>query len=304
MDGGFRSILSIGGSDPVGGAGVQADVRTASLLGVYAAAAVSCVTVQNSRGVTDVVAVGPDLLSSQIKAVFDDFIPDAVKIGMLPDAASIRAVVNTFTLLLSRSKSRPRIIVDPILAPTSGKTASHADNEQFIDNMLELVGMSDLVTPNIPEFQILCNSRLGTILPPDFKTGSSEDDMLEVGAICFVRYYMCTSLLLKGGHAKGDCCDNRLFSVGSNQSVSVESFPSPKIQTRNTHGSGCVLSTAIACNLAKGMDMKSAVAEATGFVAKALEYGRNISFGAGYGPTLFPPGSKTDGPAPPNSCHT
>lgn len=247
-------ILSIAGSDPSGGAGIQTDIRTADRIGVYPCTAITALTVQNSRGVTAVEAVDREILEKQIVAVLDDCRPDAVKIGLIPTLDCLSSIVE-----IIKFYKLSNIVVDPVLSPTLGSEFAKEDMSEAMTN--RLFPLATLITPNIPEAE-----RLGI--------GVNDNKYRAV--------------LFKDGHGDGEEITDTLVIKEDGISQKKVEFNHPRIHTPNTHGSGCVLSTAIASYLALGADLENAVKHAIIVVDDAMNRGKNIEFGkGGYGPTLF-----------------
>ena len=252
-----KVFLTIGGSDPIGGAGIQADLKTADRLGLYGCSVITCITAQNSCGVSAVTALDPSTIERQLIAVLEDLRPDAVKIGLIPDPKAITLVgkiVNSFKLT--------NIVLDPVLAPTHGRQFLEQNMTETL--LRELLPLVSILTPNLPEAEILTNI---TRKPLES---------------------MCSALLLKGGHQDSRDCEDILYLTQSEGNQRILKFSHPKLKTSNTHGTGCVLSSAIASFLAYGNDLESAVRKSIDFVFKALVEGKDYTFGkCGYGPTLF-----------------
>ena len=258
----YICALTIAGSDCSGGAGIQADIKTMSALGVYAAAAITSITVQNTKGVKAVHRVNSLVVADQIKAVMDDIKPDAVKIGMVNDCATIHAIADTL-------KHYPKcpIVIDPIMVSTSGFNLMKPDAlELFCDSLLP---MSTLLTPNLPEAEILSNMKINTTDDMDI----AAQRVLSLG---------CKAVLIKGGHAKGDRKVDRLYTTNGG----VQTFTHKTIDTQNTHGTGCTLSSAITSFIARGLDLADAIAAAKNYLSQALKAGKE-----GHGPVnhLFNP---------------
>ena len=259
----YICALTIAGSDCSGGAGIQADIKTISALGVYAAAAITSITVQNTKGVKAVHGVNPLIVADQIKAVMDDIKPDAVKIGMINDCATIHAIADT----LMHYPKCP-IVIDPIMVSTSGFNLMKQDAlELFCDSLLP---MSTLLTPNLPETEILSNMKINSI-----------DDM-DIAAQR-IQSLGCKAVLIKEGHAKGDRKVDRLYTTNGG----VQTFTHKTIDTRNTHGTGCTLSSAITSFIARGQDLTDAIAAAKNYLSQALEAGKDIHIGEGHGPVNY-----------------
>lgn len=255
-------MLTIAGSDSGAGAGVQADARTIHALGGYALTAITAVLAQNLRGVTAWRAMPPELIAAQIKAVLDDFPVGAAKTGLLPGAAAVRAVVRE----LKRHSKIP-LIVDPVIGSTSGTRFLDVAGLRVLQR--ELLPRATLVTPNWPEAEALTGRRVRT-----------HEDALAAAQQLFQEY--ACAVLVKGGHAPDSVCRDCFMAKDGH----VRWFESPRIQTRNTHGTGCVLSSAIAAHLARGEKLESAVAHAHEFLWHSLRAGRNTHWGRGHGPAF------------------
>jgi hydroxymethylpyrimidine/phosphomethylpyrimidine kinase len=249
-------VLAIGGSDPSGGAGVQADIKTITALGGYAAAAITAITVQNTRGVRDAHLLPAELVVAQARAVLDDIGADAIKTGMLGSAATARAMAE----LLS-GVTAP-IVVDPVLAASSGAALLEPDALAVLRE--QLVPLAALLTPNAPEAERLTGLPIVTV-----------DDLRHAGEALLrsgVR-----AVLMKGGHLVGESAIDVLMTRDGDCV-----FETPRIETRHDHGTGCTLASACATGLAQGMTLVDAVARAHAYVAEALR--RAPGFGAGHGP--------------------
>ncbi len=251
----MRTALSIAGSDSSGGAGIQADVKTMTMNGVYATTAITALTAQNTTGVRAIQEVTPEFLTQQIDAVFEDIFPDAVKIGMIPSSALIHRTAER--LKFHRAQN---VIVDPVMVATSG--ASLMKSEAVETLVKELLPLATLVTPNIPEAQVLSDM---TIL--------GEKDMVDA-AKKISGDYGC-AVLLKGGHST--CDANDLLYDGE----SAVWFRGKRIDNPNTHGTGCTLSSAIAANLAKGFSLEESVGRAKDYISCALAAQLNLGMGSG-----------------------
>ena len=251
----MRTALSIAGSDSSGGAGIQADMKTMSAHGVYAMTAITALTAQNTTGVTGILEVTPEFLSMQLDAVFTDISPDAVKIGMVSSAALIRVIARKLTDYRAR-----HIVVDPVMVATSG---SKLIQDEAIDTLKhELLPLAELVTPNIPEAEILSGMEIRC--PQD----------MEQAARAISETYHC-AVLLKGGHDLNDAND-LLYKDGTSTW-----FHGRRIDNPNTHGTGCTLSSAIASNLACGMELEDAVRSAKAYISGALAAMLNLGKGRG-----------------------
>lgn len=251
----MKTVLSIAGSDSSGGAGIQADIKTMISNGVYAMTAVTALTAQNTLGVRGIFKVTPMFLEEQIDAVFEDIFPDAVKIGMIPLPELISAAAGRLRVYGAKN-----IVVDPVMVSTSGSDLMERGTEGTL--VRELLPMAALVTPNIPEAEVLSGMSI-----------AGEEDMKKaaerIGERCGC------AVLLKGGHSVGDA-DDLLCMQGK-----CRLFRGKRIDNPNTHGTGCTLSSAIASNLAKGFGLEEAVYRAKEFVSRALEARLNLGKGSG-----------------------
>ncbi|MDE2363347.1 MAG: bifunctional hydroxymethylpyrimidine kinase/phosphomethylpyrimidine kinase [Hyphomicrobiales bacterium] len=254
------NVLAIAGSDPSGGAGVQADIKTFAALGCHGMAAVTALTAQNTTGVAAIHLPPPDFVASEVDAVFDDIAVDAVKIGMLADAAIARSVART----LAR-RHAANIVLDPVLAASSGDSLA-ADG--LIGALLaDVLPLARLVTPNLAEAARL--------------TGGAEPrspaEMRQAGAALLNAG--AQAVLVKGGHLDGPiACDLLVTREG------VRMFEARRVDTRNTHGTGCTLSSAIAAFLAHGRVLEQAIEQAKGYLVGALAGADRLSVGRGPGP--------------------
>ena len=251
----MKTALSIAGSDPSGGAGIQADIKTMTLNGVYAMSVVTAMTAQNTKGVSAILETDADFLGKELDAVFEDIFPDAVKIGM---AASKRIIEKTAEKLSFYNAKN--IVADPVMIATSG--ASLIGREAVFALKEKLLPLADLITPNIPEAEALSGTDI-----------NNEYDMIKA-AEKLSRELGC-SVLIKGGHRK-DSADDILFCDGR-----VVFFRGKRIDNPNTHGTGCTLSSAIAANLAKGYPLEKAVERAKEYISGALEAGLDLGSGSG-----------------------
>ena len=256
----YPTMLTIAGSDSVGGAGIQADIKTATALGVYAMSAITAITAQNTHGVRSFVATSPEMVSGQLHAVLDDVRPDAVKIGMLPDAETVRLVAD----ILRRYELR-HIVVDPVLVATSGDALSHEGVPQAM--VQALFPLAEIVTPNIPELRTLTGA-------------DNADHDFQAMAHRLIATSGCGAVLIKGGHLGGDECTDSIVRA----SVPAVSVTSPRIDTPNTHGTGCTLSSAIASHLPLGFGLDEAVRRAHAYLARAIADGAQYVIGHGHGP--------------------
>lgn len=261
--------LTIAGSDPSGGAGLQADIKTMSALGVYAASAIVAIVDENTVGVYGVHPVPVHFVEGQIRSVIDDIGADAVKIGMLHSSELIRGVLRT----LRRYPDVRNIVVDPVMVATSGDPL--LQEEAIATLRDELIPYSRVITPNLPEASILLGESI------------NHQDQLEDAARQLSRQTGAeVSVMLKAGHlaAAGSATDTLtdiFYNADTDRCLRLES---PRVETRNTHGTGCTLSSAIAAWLAKGADLDTAARRAKEYLADALAAGANYSIGHGHGP--------------------
>ncbi len=252
----MKTALTIAGSDSSGGAGIQADIKTMITNGVYAMSAITALTAQNTTGVREIQESTPDFLKQQLDAVFEDIYPDAVKIGMVSSSVLIRVIGERL-----RFYNVKNVVVDPVMVATSGSSLMKNDAVESLCS--ELFPIATVITPNIPEAQILFGKKI-----------ESKEDMMmaakEIGDT-----YHC-AVLLKGGHSINDAND-LLYADGE-----LHWFEGKRIDNPNTHGTGCTLSSAIASNLAKGFTLAESVQRAKDYISGAL--GAMLDLGKGSGP--------------------
>jgi hydroxymethylpyrimidine/phosphomethylpyrimidine kinase len=254
------NLLSIAGSDPSGGAGIQADLKTFAALGCHGMAAVTALTAQNTRGVAGIHAPPADFLRAQLDAIFDDIDVAAIKIGMLGNAANVEVVA---AILDAR---RPRFVVlDPVLAATSGDSLGGAEVVEAINRLL--LSRVDLVTPNAPEAARLAG----------LQDANDTEDLRRVARALIDRG--AKAVLVKGGHVVGDSATDVLLEGNIDTT-----FAAPWIKTKNTHGTGCTLSSAIAAYLAKGLPLVEAIRAAKDYLTEALRASDELRVGGGHGP--------------------
>lgn len=251
----MRKALTIAGSDCSGGAGIQADIKTMTLNGVYAESAITALTAQNTRGVSDILESSPNFLQEQLDMIFDDIYPDSVKIGMVSSKDLIRVIASTL-----KERKAKNIVIDPVMVATSGSKLLADDSIEVLKN--ELLPLADLLTPNIPEAEILADTKIDSV-----------DDIVRVAKI-ISDTFNCASLI-KGGHNLNDANDY-LYKDGKGTW-----FYGKRIDNPNTHGTGCTLSSAIAANLAKGFDIEEAIKLAKDYLSGALKDMLNLGKGSG-----------------------
>ena len=251
----MKAVLSIAGSDSSGGAGIQADLKTMTVHGVFGMTAITALTAQNTTGVTAIQESTPEFLEQQIDACLSDIPADAVKIGMLPSSAQVEVVAKKL-----REYKVKNLVVDPVMVATSGSKLMKDSTASVMANLL--FPISTVITPNIPEAEAL----LG-------KTIANKKQM-EEAAKALSKEYGC-SVLIKGGHSIEDACDV-LFDKGQ-----VSWYETTKIDNPNTHGTGCTLSSAIASNLALGFDLKESVKNAKEYITSTISDGLDLGKGSG-----------------------
>lgn len=251
----MRKVLTIAGSDCSGGAGIQADLKTMLANGVYGMSVITALTAQNTTGVRAVDNVSPSFLKDQIDAVFEDITPDAVKTGMIPDSVLVQVIAERMKFYGVKN-----LVVDPVMVATSGADLSNGESVKALKELL--IPLSTLVTPNVPEAEVLSGMKIKT-----------KDDMTEAARI--ISSECGCSVLVKGGHS-GSNADDVLLHNGK-----VCVFAMQKIDNPNTHGTGCTLSSAIACNLAKGLAVPDAVEKAKKYITGAIREGLDIGHGRG-----------------------
>lgn len=257
----YYRVLTIAGSDSGGGAGIQADIKTISAMGCFATSAITAVTVQNTLGVKAVHPVPLDILEGQIDAVLSDIGTDAIKIGMLYSLEVVNIVANMIEKYQVKN-----IVVDPVMMSTSGYRLIEENAIEVIKH--RLIPLSRVVTPNIPEAEILVGCKI-----------SSEEDFDKVARR--LSYNSGVSVLLKAGHLDGDYLVDYFYNA---ENGTMTTLPSKRVETQNTHGTGCTLSSAFAAALAKEDDLTLAAKSAKKYVEQAIVYGAEYKIGEGYGP--------------------
>ena len=252
----MKTALSIAGSDSCGGAGIQADIKTMTMNGVYAMSVITALTAQNTTGVTAISEVSPNFLEQQINSVFEDIYPDAVKIGMVSSAELIEVIAERL-----RFYKAENIVVDPVMVATSGSALIKTDAVKIL--IKKLLPIASLVTPNIPEAETLSGMSI-----------KNREDMMKASKL-IGDTYNC-AVLLKGGHSINDAND-LLYANGKHRW-----FEGKRIDNPNTHGTGCTLSSAVTSNLAKGFDLEASVKRAKEYISGALS--AQLDLGKGSGP--------------------
>ena len=252
----MKKVLTIAGSDCSGGAGIQADLKTMLANGAYGMSVITSLTAQNTTGVRSIESVSPEFLRDQIDSVFEDIRPDAVKTGMIPSKELVEVIAERMKFYGVKN-----LVVDPVMVATSGADLSDSGSVKALKELL--IPLAAVVTPNVPEAEVLSGMKI-----------TSQNDMIE--AAKKISSECGCSVLVKGGHCE-DNADDVLFCDGE-----VHVFEMTKIDNENTHGTGCTLSSAIACNLAKGMDVLQAVTRAKEYITGAISAG--LDLGSGRGP--------------------
>ena len=268
-----KVALTIAGSDSCGGAGIQADIKTMTAHGVYATSAVTALTAQNTLGVTAIMNATPEFLGQELDAIFTDITPDAVKIGMVSTSDLIDVIAQRLTHYQAKN-----IVVDPVMVATSGSKL--IDEDAIATLKTKLIPLARVITPNIPEAEILYGASIST-----------ESDMMNA-AQALANTYGC-AVLVKGGHATQDAndflFDPKFQGKGEGESTSCDGdengggiwIRGKRINTTNTHGTGCTLSSAIASNLAKGFTLQEAITQAKAYLSGALAAGLDLGHGSG-----------------------
>ena len=251
----MKKILTIAGSDCSGGAGIQADIKTITAHRMYAMSAITALTAQNTTGVFAIMEAEPEFVEQQLDCIFNDIRPDAVKIGMVSNGRIIEAIARKLV-----EYDAENVVVDPVMVSTSGSALLSDDARQSL--ITTLLPRGDVITPNIPEAEVLSNMKI-----------HNEEDM--VTAARLISQEIGGAVLLKGGHSISDAND-LLFEKGN-----THWFKAERILTKNTHGTGCTLSSAIACNLADGMSLKESIKKAKEYLSGALAAGLDLGKGSG-----------------------
>jgi hydroxymethylpyrimidine/phosphomethylpyrimidine kinase len=261
MSKGFFKVLTIAGSDSGGGAGIQADLKTISACGCYGMSAITAITVQNTVGVHGIHTIPVEVVKEQIKAVLDDIGANAIKIGMLHSSEVIKGVAQTI-----EDYKIENIVLDPVMVATSGDKLLM--DEAIIALKEVLIPRAKIITPNLPEAEILSGQNINS-----FQEMQTAARMLGETFSCGV--------LLKGGHSEKDEIIDVFFDPAINKIIELRS---PRVKTKNTHGTGCTLSSAVASFLAKGHNMETAVREAKSYIKNAIISGSKFQIGQGHGP--------------------
>jgi len=257
----YCKVLTIAGSDSGGGAGIQADLKTFSAIGCYGMSVITALTAQNTLGVTGIHAVPPSFAEEQMAAVFSDIGADAVKIGMLYSAELIETVAGQL-----KRFNAANIVLDPVMVAQSGDKLIQDDAMEAIKK--HLIPLADVVTPNLPEAEVLLGRKL-----------SDRDEIKNAARV--LAGLGCRSILIKGGHSTGGSSTDFLYLAKEDRSVELSGR---RIETRNNHGTGCTLSSAVAAYLAKGSELEEAVRNAKTYIQEAIRAGASYRLGGGHGP--------------------
>jgi hydroxymethylpyrimidine/phosphomethylpyrimidine kinase len=251
-------VLIVAGSDSGGGAGIQADIKTVTMLDAYAATAITALTAQNTKGVFGILPVSPDFIRQQIEVVLDDIGADAIKTGMLHDAA----VIETVAAVLAERAAEVPLVVDPVMVAKGGARLIDPDALEALKRLL--IVRAEVLTPNLPEAEILSGRTIGT--PAEMR--AAGETLLSLG---------CRAVLVKGGHLPGETLSDVLVTAAGSRV-----WESLRVPTRHTHGTGCTLASAIAAGLAQGLDTEDAVERARAYVQRAIAGAPGL--GRGHGP--------------------
>lgn len=251
----MKTALTIAGSDSSGGAGIQADIKTMTVHGVYAMSAITALTAQNTTGVEDIMGVSEEFLGKQLDCIFTDIYPDAIKTGMIFSGGQVRIIAQKL-----KEYQAKNIVIDPVMIATSGATLTNVETVEALKK--ELLPLATVITPNIAEAQELSEIEI-----------KNEQDMITAAKIIYEKYGC--SVLCKGGHMQ-EHANDLLCEKGE-----LHWFQGKRIANENTHGTGCTLSSAIAANLAQGKSLVEAIRLSKEYLTGALEAGLNLGRGSG-----------------------
>ena len=260
----YIPVMTIAGSDSGGGAGIQADMKTFSALGCFATSVITAVTAQNTLGVSAIEQLSPEIISSQIRAVMDDIQPRYIKIGMVGNSTSIDVVATTLS-----GYALDGLVLDPVMVATSGDRLMREDAVSILKE--RLIPLSTLLTPNIPEAEVLSGQKI-----------THPEDMPCVARR--ILEYGCKGVLIKGGHLEGVTKQDYLLYKDADGNLRERLFSFDTINTPNTHGTGCTLSSAITAFLAHGYELEQAVMCGREYLHQALISGQDVTLGRGHGP--------------------
>ncbi len=254
----MKTVLTIAGSDSSGGAGIQADIKTITMNKLYATSVITAVTAQNTVGVQGVFDISPSFITKQLDSVFEDIYPNAIKIGMVSNADNVKAIVKSL-----KKYEAKNIVVDPVMVSTSGSKLMTLETQRVLRT--KLLPMADLITPNIPEAEVLSGIAI-----------KSEEDM--ESACKIINKKIKTAVLIKGGHLETNTAD--VFFDGE----VLFRYTTQYINNDNTHGTGCTLSAAIACGLAEDLNVKRSILNAKNYLTNTLK--AQLNLGKGQGPLM------------------
>lgn len=259
----YIPVLTIAGSDSGGGAGIQADIKTFSALGCFATSVITAVTAQNTLGVRAIVQLSPEMVESQIRAVMDDISPRYVKVGMVGDRSAVEVIASALA-----SYAVDGVVLDPVMVATSGDRLMREDAIALFKE--KLIPLSILITPNIPEAEVLSEQAINCV-----------EDM--PSAARRILDYGCCGVLIKGGHLEGTTKQDYLLYRCEDGNLREQIFSYETIHTPNTHGTGCTLSSAITAFLAQDYALEDAVARGREFLQRALIASKDVALGRGHG---------------------
>lgn len=268
----MRKVLTIAGSDSSGGAGIQADIKTITVHGMYAMSAITALTAQNTTGVYGVMEVDSTFVEQQLDCIFQDIRPDAVKIGMVSNGSIMKSIANKLVEYEAK-----RVVVDPVMVATSGGRLMQKEAVgRFLDTLFTI---ADIITPNLSEAQVLSGMEIRDKKDMEMaaKKISRMIDRYEKEKLNLPQENKRPCILIKGGHWK-DNADDLLYLSGEEEMIWI---PGTRIENPNTHGTGCTLSSAIACHLADGYSMKESVQRAKKYLSGAIQDGLNMGHGNG-----------------------
>lgn len=251
----IKKVLTIAGSDSSGGAGIQADIKTITAHKMYAMSAITALTAQNTTGVYGIMEASPEFVGSQLDCIFTDIFPDSVKIGMVSSSAIIEVIADKLTFYKAKN-----IVLDPVMVSTSGSRLISEDAMNAL--VTKLLPVADIITPNIPEAEVLCGFEIHDC-----------DDM--VRAAEKISEIFDGAILVKGGHLVNDATD-LLFKDNN-----MKWFSAERVNNPNTHGTGCTLSSAIACNMAEGLTIEDSIQNAKSYLTGSLNAMLNLGKGSG-----------------------
>lgn len=251
----MKTVLTIAGSDASGGAGIQADIKTITAHGLYASSVITALTAQNTMGVSMIESVSPKMIEKQLESVFEDIYPDAVKIGMVDKTETIEAIA----VMLEKYKPK-QVVLDTVMVSSTGKALLQ---EEAVEALVKrLLPLAQMITPNIPEAEVLSG----------MKITNRQERILAAEKIA-QSYW--GAILIKGGHGIEDA-DDLLYEMGK-----TTWFQGERVENPNTHGTGCTLSSAIACNLAQGYSLEESIKRSKAYITGALKAGLNLGHGCG-----------------------